>query len=210
MNRARSRLYKETIALAGIIQAATLVKELANNNRSTEKHFEASIASVFKVNSLCVEDVFGGQTNYVPGLSIGLNNLCRLIDEKFVPGEDLIRYSLEIIALQGRLQRNAKLASVISSRIGALEPQLAHCSITDPSIIDALSRIYEDTLSNMGRRIQVTGNRLYLENPYNVNKIRALLLAGVRAAMLWRQVGGKRWHIIFHRKNIRQNARELL
>jgi high frequency lysogenization protein len=31
------------------------------------------------------------------------------------------------------------------------------------------------------------------------NRIRACLLAGVRAARLWRQVGGSRWQLIFSR-----------
>ena len=209
MNRVKNRIYQETIALAGIIQAAALVKELANNNRTSENYFETSITSIFKINSTSVEDVFNGQTNDVPELTLGLKELHQLLEQKFAPGKELIRYSLEIIALQGRLQRNPKIASTISERIGKLTPQLADCSVTNQSVITALATIYKENLSNLGRSIQVTGNRLYLENPYNVHKIRALLLAGVRAAMLWQQVGGKRWHIVFKRDAIRSTAREL-
>ena len=210
MNRKKSLLYQKTIALAGVIQAAALVRQLANDNRASENYFETSIASIFKINSRCVEDVFGGQTGDVPGLRLGLKELHQLLEQKFSPGKELIRYSLEIIALQGRLQRDVKIASIIGDRIERLTPQLANCSVTDQSVITALATIYKENLSNLGRSIQVTGNRLYLENPYNVHKIRALLLAGVRAAMLWRQVGGKRWHIVFQRDAIRSTASELL
>ncbi len=210
MNRVKNRIYQKTIALAGIIQAAALVKELANNNRTSENYFETSIASIFKINSTSVEDVFNGRTDDVPELALGLKELHQLLEQKFAPGKELIRYSLEIIALQRRLERNPKIASIISERIEKLTPQLASCSVTDQSVITALATIYKENLSNLGRSIQVTGNRLYLENPYNVHKIRALLLAGVRAAMLWQQVGGKRWYIVFQRDAIRSTARELL
>jgi high frequency lysogenization protein len=41
-------------------------------------------------------------------------------------------------------------------------------------------------------RIMVNGDPAHLNNPENANRIRALLLAGIRAAMLWRQSGGGR------------------
>jgi high frequency lysogenization protein len=45
----------------------------------------------------------------------------------------------------------------------------------------------------------VTGNPTYLQNTATADKVRALLLAGIRAAILWRQVGGQRWHLLFKR-----------
>jgi len=56
----------------------------------------------------------------------------------------------------------------------------------------------------------VRGAELYLQNPDNQNRIRALLLGGVRAAMLWRQVGGKRRHILFNQRQIAAEARAYL
>ncbi|RLA21365.1 MAG: lysogenization regulator HflD, partial [Gammaproteobacteria bacterium] len=46
--------------------------------------------------------------------------------------------------------------------------------------------------------------------PHNKNKIRALLLSGIRAALLWRQCGGSRWKIIFQRKKITNTCLQLL
>jgi len=43
-----------------------------------------------------------------------------------------------------------------------------------------------------------------------INKIRALLLAGIRSAMLWRQCGGSRWRFIFFRRKIQREAEFLL
>lgn len=210
MPNKNNRLYNETIALAAIVQAATLVADLATKNHISEEYFATSITSIFKIQSNSIEDVFDGKANNIPGLSIGFKTLGNIINKRLASDGNILRYSLEIIALQRRLQRNNQLAATISKRIEKLMPQLEFNSVTDQLIIAALSSIYEDTLSKLGRRIQVTGDRSYLENPYNTHKIRALLLAGVRAAMLWQQVGGKRWHVIFYKKQIALNAKNLL
>ena len=41
------------------------------------------------------------------------------------------------------------------------------------------------------------------------DKIRACLLAGIRSAVLWRQVGGSKWQLLFHRKKLVQAAQQL-
>jgi len=37
-----------------------------------------------------------------------------------------------------------------------------------------------------------------------------LLLAGIRATLLWRQCGGSRWKLLFFRKKIQDEAKFLL
>ena len=48
---------------------------------------------------------------------------------------------------------------------------------------------------------------LQLRDTDNQERIRALLLAGIRAVILWRQVGGRRRYLIFRRKEILKYAR---
>jgi high frequency lysogenization protein len=43
-----------------------------------------------------------------------------------------------------------------------------------------------------------------------MEKVRALLLAGIRAAVLWRQVGGSRLQILFSRAKIKAAAEKIL
>ena len=42
----------------------------------------------------------------------------------------------------------------------------------------------------------------HLQQPNNAAKIRALLLTGIRAARLWRQLGGHRWQLLFSRRKL--------
>ncbi len=69
--------------------------------------------------------------------------------------------------------------------------------------------MYADTISTFRMRIQVTGDPNVLQQEENAAKVRALLLAGIRSAVLWRQSGGRRWQLIFTRRKIIDNAKQL-
>ena len=88
--------------------------------------------------------------------------------------------------------------------------QAEHFSTMHDNVMANLAGIYTDTLSTFNFRIHVTGNPIYLTNPVNTNKVRALLLAGIRSAVLWRQMGGSRWQLIFGRKQYSEIAKKIL
>jgi high frequency lysogenization protein len=73
---------------------------------------------------------------------------------------------------------------------------------TDDFIFSSFADLYEQCLSSLQPRIIIRGLSEHLQNPSNICKLRTLLLAGVRAAMLWQQLGGRRWHLFFRRKAI--------
>ena len=50
----------------------------------------------------------------------------------------------------------------------------------------------------------------YLQQSANAAKIRTLLFAGVRAARLWRQLGGSRWQLVFGRRKLLKELYPLL
>jgi high frequency lysogenization protein len=56
----------------------------------------------------------------------------------------------------------------------------------------------------------VRGDVNYLKNELIACKVRAALFAGIRSAVLWRQVGGKRWHLLFRRKHIAKAIAQFL
>lgn len=205
-----SKIYKETIAFAGLIQATMLVEQIANNGTYKDEYFTTNIASIFKIDATSVEDVFSGQVNFIPGLALGMEKLQSLLEQNRPPQSDYFRYALGLLHLESKLRKNSALMDILSSRLQKTKDNLNHFDITHERIIASLAHIYEDTLSTFRYRIQVNGNRLYLENPHNVNKIRALLLAGVRAAMLWRQVGGKRWDLLLYRRPMIAVTKSLL
>jgi len=73
-----------------------------------------------------------------------------------------------------------------------------------------LADLYVQTLSRLAPRILVEGNPTYLQQSAQVDQIRALLLAAVRAAVLWRQLGGTQMRLLFRRRQYAMMARGLL
>jgi high frequency lysogenization protein len=98
----------------------------------------------------------------------------------------------------------------IQSSIEATKAKTETLALSDPEIIKDLANLYIDTLSQFNFRIKVNGERRFLDNPNNADKIRALLLAGIRSGVLWRQMGGNRLHLIFSRKKMVKIAQAYL
>ena len=100
--------------------------------------------------------------------------------------------------------------ATLGQRIEQAKRQTDHYDITSETLLASLASIYSDVISPIGSRIQVAGEPDILKNQLNQHKIRALLLAGIRSAVLWRQVGGKRRNILFSRSKILETAQALL
>lgn len=199
----------KTIALAGVFQSAILVKQLAWNGKITEKQLETSINSLFKINADSVEDVYGGDIN---NLRLGLETIIKLFQNSTKSNKDheVARYALSMLHLEKLLMKNNEMLNIIHKGLERAKNQATHFSSTHENVIANLAGIYSDTLSTFKFRIHVAGNRTYLANQNSTNKIRSLLLAGVRSAVLWRQLGGSRWQFIFNKKTIIKEAKHLL
>lgn len=216
---------EQTIALAGVFQAAALVEQIARQGLVAQDALQGSIASIFVTNPKATEDVYGGPDQLKFNLNTGLKELQRTIDKKgstLTP--NITRYALSMIALERKLQKNPQFLNTIGQRLDQLEQKANYFFNTqngeDPSaypsrythsaIIGGLDQLYKDTVSQFSFRIQVQGDPRQLQNNENAARIRALLLSGIRAAMLWRQVGGHRWHFLFLRARLRDPLAKLM
>ncbi len=91
-----------------------------------------------------------------------------------------------------------------------LSTQINHFGLEHPTVIANIADIYSSTLSHLKYRIHVQGNRANLEPEAGINKVRALLLSGIRAAILWQQVGGRLYQLFLFRSRFKNAAQELL
>lgn len=191
---------KRVIALGGMLQAVHLVSSIARTGMVSQDTMEDSLRSVFVVNPDSIAAVYGG----VEGVRTGL----KLVNEVMVKFNvrqhgDLLRYSLAVIKLERNLSRRTDMLRELGARIAAVDEQRmlrgAGGQNIDEQVVAALAEVYEDILSRIEPRIRVSGRRNYLQSATNINRIRALLLAAVRAAVLWHQVGGRRWQLLLAR-----------
>jgi high frequency lysogenization protein len=66
---------------------------------------------------------------------------------------------------------------------------------------EKLSEIYQKTLSKFEPRIIVNGENKYLTDPIQASRIRTALFAGVRATLLWEQLGGSKWKLFLFKSS---------
>ena len=106
--------------------------------------------------------------------------------------------------------RDAAMVSAMRAAIEQTRELLTHFEITHINVISRLADIYQRSIGRLQPQVIVRGERSYLANTDNASRIRALLLAGIRAAVLWRQAGGNRWRLIVGRQASLHDVEALL
>lgn len=191
-------LESRCIAFSAICQAAYLVDKIATKGICSDAiAFNASLSSIMRTDSAAPLDLFGGHESLKLGYQTAIEQLDNLNGSRNV---QVTKYLIGMVALERKLSATPSSLNLLGERINQVNRQLAHFEIDDSSVLNNLDSIYRDLISDLGPKIQVNGNPSYLQQGITQHKIRALLLAGVRAAVLWRQVGGKRRQLLLSRK----------
>ena len=196
-----------TIALAGLFQAVRLVQQTAAGEHRDEVATNACINSILNTDPEAVTDVFGDTATLHTGLEVlakqlGNNNRQRDMT--------LTRYVITLLHLERKLSRHAAMLDEIGTGIARVREQVDLVELCHPVIIAGLADVYKRTISTLKPRIMVSGDPSVLANQDSKNMVRALLLAAIRAAVLWRQCGGSRVKLIFQRKALLACCESLL
>lgn len=197
---------RQLLALAGVVQAAHLVRQVARRGVADTDAMEASLGSVFKIDADSVEEIYGG----IRGLSEGLRQLKNLLSSASGRDLELTRYVAGLLQLERKLSAQPAMLKTIAQGLETTGARLEHFPLQHGTIIAQLAELYSQTVSTLRPRIIVKGEPLQLSNPDNVNRIRALLLAGIRSAVLWKQCGGARWNLVFQRRGIVKSVEAIL
>ena len=188
--------YDQTLSLAGIYQAASLVKQIANTGKANTAHIESSLETLFRFDVDSVDEVYGS----IAGVSHGIKILHQHLVDRSSRDIEITKYVLSLIMLEKKLSATPSMLDEISERLNKIESQFDFFSLSHDNTFAKLGQIYKDTISTLGPKIIVTGEQPYLSSESNASKVRALLLAGIRSAVLWRQCGGSRWQFLFGRR----------
>ncbi len=194
-----------TVALGGVFQSARLGRDIARNGMCDTAAFEASRESLFDFTPASVAAVFGG----IQGIAVGLQSLTKQLAHPEQRDLEVSRYVIALLHLTDRLMRSAPAMQRLHDDLSALARRRDHIELAESVQHEQLAQIYQDRISVLGPRIIVRGEPLHLQNPENAARIRVALLAGIRAGVLWRQAGGKKWQMLLRRRTIVATAREL-
>jgi high frequency lysogenization protein len=202
-----SALLDRTLALAGIYQAAALVNSIAQQGRAESQAMHASLGSLFHIDCAQAADIFGGTC----GVREGLARIVEQLDSDTKARDaEICRYAVSLIHLERRLAGQHGIQQRLREDILATQRQADHLGVNHAAVAARIAEVYSHTVGALGPRIMVRGNPLFLTQEAWVNQVRSLLLAGVRAAVLWRQLGGSRWNLLWNRRDYVRAARELL
>jgi high frequency lysogenization protein len=202
-----------TLALAGIFQSATLVHQLATTGRADEDATRNSIESLFMIDADDVPQVFSG----TEGVSLGLKTLAGFASsDKSEANMVILAYVFSLMHLTHKVLHRPELLEQLTGLIQSVQRQkdyfesMQQGAGINSTLLARFADIYSETISTLQPRIIVKGNPDFLQQQDIVNRIRCLLLAGARAAVLWEQLGGGRIQFLFKRKQFAATAEELL
>lgn len=208
---------ERTLALAGVYQASVLTQDLARRGRCDDEVLTSSIESLFTFDAPTTIEVYGN----VNALSCGLRTVVnRMATQAEITDFELSRYVMSLTQLAGRLQRDGATAQKLYDGIRSLSraaqisaPENSSASednatndsmhsmhsMHNMDLCEGLADVYTTTISKMSPQVIVHGEHGHLSDSQIVAKVRTALLAGVRSAWLWHQLGGRKWHLILQK-----------
>ncbi len=198
---------EKTLALSGVFQATELVRQAANHGTWSGYAASASLHSLFKLEAGSTEEVYGE----VSKMRLGVETMLAVLEGDGRYAESL-RYAVGLLQIEKKFRRSGKLQQQVGQgleNISALGQELEQHEREDLQA-HGISELYTDTISKLSPRIVVNGSPQYLRNERTVDWVRTLLLAGLRSAILWSQLGGGRFELMFGRKKIIQEGKALL
>ena len=204
MNQDASNLIEtQVLAISGVLRAARIVQDLARRGRTQSEHFRCALVSVGTVDESDAKKALGG----VDSLVFGLDDLTQKQPDAFLM--ERVRYATALLDLARTLAKSPQASGQIGKVLAELPDYLAGAEPDSVESIKALAGVYTSNLSDLTPKILIKGEQRFLEDPALVEKVRAILLAGVRAAYLFSQAGGRKWHLFIFRKKFAAVAAQL-
>jgi len=189
------------------------VKTLALTGKAPENEIIASINPLLIVDSNSVEDIYPRLSDF----NLGLRTIQEIFsNDRRRENVEIARYTLDMLLLRNKLSGSERMQATLRQRLVGINP-LEFVDVTESEqaqrqllhqdhIFEQLAKLYQDTISTLSYRIQVQGKLENLRNDNIANRIRTLLLGGIRSAVLWYQLGGRRWRLVFYRKRVQGTA----
>lgn len=197
----RSRI----LALAGMLQALKLVRQIADTGHADAAAERIALDSVFRIDADSVDAVYGGAHALRTGLALFRDYLIDRSGDEALP-----KLGMAILQIERRFVADDALAEHVLEGIRAIEGIAERQGCLHPDAISRLGQLYAETISHLRPKVIVQGNPHYLQQPEVVAEIRALLLAALRSAVLWRQMGGTMWDFVFRRRAMMAAVEEAL
>ena len=187
---------EQIIALAGLYQSCYVVSNIAWKGEYNEQDFLPLVNSILQIDSTVVKDIYIDIDNINSGF-IYLKK--QIIGDIFTRSSETRRYIESLKILSNHLMSDQKTITLMQNLLKELEENTS--DLTTDGKAEKLSEVYQKTLSKFEPRIIVNGENKYLTDPIQASRIRTALFAGVRATLLWEQLGGSKWKLFLFKSS---------
>ena len=198
---------QRTMALAGVFQATELVRQAACHGTWSGFAATCCLNSLFRLDADSVEDVYGGTEK----VRLGVETLLSVLggDQRYM---DSLRYTVGILQIERKFRRRRDVQDKVGAELSRIREEGAELEPHEREDHHAheIACLYANFISKIEPRIVVKGKPQYLQTQRTVEWVRTLLMAGLRSAFLWDQLGGGRFELVFGRKRIFREAESLL
>ncbi len=198
---------EQVLALSGVFQATELVRQAAQHGAWSGYAASASLQSLFRLESDSVDEIYGD----LGRMRLGLETLVAVLGGEGANGQSL-QMAVGLLQVQRKFTRDTAMMNEVGETLARIQRDAADLEEHEREDFqtEAVAELYTHTVSGLTPRIVVNGRPQHLQNPRTVNWIRSLLFAGLRSAVLWQQLGGSRFRLLFGRKGLLRDARECL
>jgi high frequency lysogenization protein len=197
---------ERTMALSGIFQATELVRQAANHGTWSGYSADTCLESLLAIEAESVDNIYGS-TNKI---RLGAETLVSVLqgDRRYM---ESLSYAVSIMQLENNFRNKTKMQTHIGSELLSIAQIDDGTEIHEIKDLQAkkIADLYTTTISTISPRIVVNGRPQHLQIDRTVDWIRTLLFAGLRSAVLWRQLGGGRFSLMFGRKKMLSEAQSL-
>jgi high frequency lysogenization protein len=198
---------ERTMALAGIFQATELVRQAANHGTWSGYAADTCLASLLAIEADSVDEIYGDPNH----LRLGTQTLIAILQGDRRHMESL-GYAVSLMQLENNFRKKAQMQSHIGTELGLiahLDTTIEEHEAKDLQAVQ-IAALYTESISTLTPRIVVNGRPQHLQLDRTISWIRTLLFSGLRSAVLWRQLGGGRFSLMFGRKKMLEQAQMLL
>ncbi len=201
-----TNLEKQTIALAAMCQVATCLYEIATGNTPNDQEIVPLLQSLLITDPESVQDVYP----HIAYLDTGLQVVIKQLEGQGTKENPrILRYVVNMMTLDARLMKRKDLLAILSERIAEMKRQSEHHALISAYMLENIASIYSDLISPIGPQLRMLDYPEIAAQPPVQHKIKALVLSGIRACVLWRQVGGRRLQVALSRGKIAACARKM-
>ena len=190
-----------------MFQAAVLIEAFANSGKCDSTAFDCSFDSLFTFDAPTPLAVYG----QVDCLDCGFDALVGYLGgQRAGSSRNIAYYVLSMMKIAAAIQSSSSLAGTLLQALQEIKSSSEDFELSRSSQIGKIDALYRKTISRLTPRIMVRGEQTFLLNEDTAARIRTLLLAGIRSAVLWRQLGGSKWKLFLRRKKYVAVARAYL